>query len=681
MERLRSACLLAMVAFAAPVAFGQQSPPIQQQAGTVAVIGDVAHCDNYPLPVGSALTILQVVRKAVPLSDTVQVKVIRAGHDRAQWTQLVSATSLENGEPVSNGDVLVVQSLSPLTVGVQNNAALRTDNGVLVLGLAPSVVIGDVLQQTNNLPLAEGQLKVISRFQGQKPVDRAELHLPIAHGDVISIAHDNQTALKGFGSMSPTFSEWKSTSVPVARDPFSPNGSTPGRDVAQSAQSKPEPFQFPAFPADPLILPVPDGTSSGSTGDTNDTGDTDTDAATANDKVSALRISQSEDIADDRPLKNKIRLASHEATIAPAAPLEIALDAAPNTSAALNPWNLMFIGGLLLAGTLILVGTMRSDTTDDRIIGAGTIPQPTILEAPLMQADAAQSPPPVTDSNTAVSKTTASTAIRETPMANPKVAETKLAAPKAEQPNVSKTSSLVSELEWFSTDWHGRAVATSGSAADKSQSHSPATFDAETVSPEAVAPKAAVPKAVAPKTVVAATSVRQAARPERLITATPAAAASQADAVAETNPREIATAETVSDSRIKESAPQPTAINEQEAVNAELSLPQADRMQTATENSFSDLEDLLQNRLPIDLCETQLPLRVALFGKPLGPRRLRIDAAHTAVPDPHMNLTADRRREVSVVAAASQASEAPNADETAGSLDRALHFLQERTNP
>jgi len=674
MERLRSACLLAMVAFAAPVAFGQQTPPIQQQAGTVAIIGDVAHCDNYPLPVGPALTIFQAVRKAVPLSDTVQVRVIRAGHDSAQWTQTVSATSLDNGEPVTNGDVLVVQSLPPITVGVQHSAALRTDNGVLVLGLAPGVVIGDVLQQTNNLPLAEGQLKVISRFQGQKPFDRAELHLSIAHGDVISIAHDNQTALKGFGSMSPTFSEWKSTSVPVARDPFSPNGSTPGRDVAQSAQSKPEPFQFPAFPVDPLIPAVPDGTSSGSTGDTNDTGDT--DAATANDNVSALRISQSEDIADDQPLKNKIRLASHEATIAPAAPLEIALDAAPNTSAALNPWNLMFIGGLLLAGTLILVGTMRSDTTDDRIIGAGTIPQRTILEAPLKQADATQSTPPVTDSNTADSKTTASTAIRETPMANPKVAETKLAAPKAEQPNVSKTSSLVSELEWFSTDWHGRAVATSASAADKSQSHSPVTFDAETA-----VPKAAVPKTVAPKTAIAATAMWQAARPERLITATPAAAASPADAVAETNPREIATAEAVSDSRIKESAPQPTAINEQEAINAELSLPQADRILTATENSFSDLEDLLQNRLPIDLCETQLPLRVALFGKPLGPRRLRIDAAHTAVPDPHTNLTADRRREVSVVAAACQTSEASNADETAGSLDRALHFLQERTNP
>ena len=57
---------------------------------------------------------------------------------------------------------------------------------------------------------------------------------------------------------------------------------------------------------------------------------------------------------------------------------------------------------------------------------------------------------------------------------------------------------------------------------------------------------------------------------------------------------------------------------------------------SADEQSFSDLEDLLQNRLPIDLCETQLPLRVALFGKPAGPRRLRIDAAHTAIPAPHM---------------------------------------------
>ena len=96
------------------------------------------------------------------------------------------------------------------------------------------------------------------------------------------------------------------------------------------------------------------------------------------------------------------------------------------------------------------------------------------------------------------------------------------------------------------------------------------------------------------------------------------------------------------------------------------------------QSEMSDLEDLLQNRLPIDLCEAKLPLRIALFGTPTGPRRLRIDAAHKTVPPPHVNLTGDKRREQQT---AVTASSVPNqaAEVSSGGLDRALHFLQERT--
>ena len=105
---------------------------------------------------------------------------------------------------------------------------------------------------------------------------------------------------------------------------------------------------------------------------------------------------------------------------------------------------------------------------------------------------------------------------------------------------------------------------------------------------------------------------------------------------------------------------------------------------------FSDLEDLLQNRLPIDLCQVELPLRISLFGRPAGPRRLRIDAAHSRVPAPHMNMSSERRRDESVtVSAQRSAFEMPSQEEQAGetksaatsaSLDRALHYLQDRTD-
>jgi hypothetical protein len=105
---------------------------------------------------------------------------------------------------------------------------------------------------------------------------------------------------------------------------------------------------------------------------------------------------------------------------------------------------------------------------------------------------------------------------------------------------------------------------------------------------------------------------------------------------------------------------------------------------------LSDLEDLLQNRLPIDLCQVELPLRVSLFGRPAGPRRLRIDAAHSRVPAPHMNMSSERRRDEAVtVSAQRSAFEMPSQEEQAGekksaatsaSLDRALHYLQDRTD-
>lgn len=54
------------------------------------------------------------------------------------------------------------------------------------------------------------------------------------------------------------------------------------------------------------------------------------------------------------------------------------------------------------------------------------------------------------------------------------------------------------------------------------------------------------------------------------------------------------------------------------------------------------LDDLIHNRLPLELSETQLPLQIAIYGRPNGPRRLRIDAAHGQIAPPHM-ATVERR--------------------------------------
>lgn len=63
------------------------------------------------------------------------------------------------------------------------------------------------------------------------------------------------------------------------------------------------------------------------------------------------------------------------------------------------------------------------------------------------------------------------------------------------------------------------------------------------------------------------------------------------------------------------------------------------------------LEDLIQNRLPMELSQTQLPLRISLFGKPEGPRRLRIDAAHSTIAPPKMARAGSRSKRRETVAA------------------------------
>lgn len=111
-------------------------------------------------------------------------------------------------------------------------------------------------------------------------------------------------------------------------------------------------------------------------------------------------------------------------------------------------------------------------------------------------------------------------------------------------------------------------------------------------------------------------------------------------------------------------------------------------------SSASDhLEDLIQNRLPVELGQTELPLRVALFGKPAGPQRIRIDAAHTKLAAPHMaSISRKKQRQTPVaetpvasgsdkpaapVKRSSRASVATNDDSSR--FDRALNYLEEQS--
>lgn len=603
MERLKSVCLLALIAIAAPLADAEQTG---RQSGSYAVIGDVEKCGNYTIPDDSIISVEQAARKAAPLSKSVQINVIRADQNRVQWTQVLTSTSTDNGELVQDGDVLVVQSLSPLTGELPANAALRTDSSVLILALThDGIAIGDVLQQTNNFPAQDGQLRVISRFEGRKPIDRAELHLPVAHGDVISISRNNNTRLKGYGNMAPSFSEWKGVSAPIKRDPFMPNHNDPATDADSAFPLNPQTFQFPPFPT--TDEPEVDADTAELEPGPNSTSD-----SPPSESVAASAISQSGDIADRPQHENKISFASDSTTIAPAPPLEVPIDGDTTASSAVNPWNLVFIGGLLLAGTLILAGTMKPDTTDETFAAKAIVPQRIVSASPLT------SPPTIATVPVATTPAYGETAIQPSRT----VAKS--------QP--LEANSNVGASEWFSNDWQKQSTESGISTA------SDIANEIVAVDKDCIADQVEVP--------------------EKLI---------------DTKTNTMAVNQTAASPEIEDTMTMKSAFT--------TAKEQKDVSPAVPEQVFSDLEDLLQNRLPIDLCQAKFPLRVSLFGKPIGPQRLRIDASHDKVPAPHINLTAEKRREIPVAAAAApQPSQAPPASDAAGSLDRALHFLQERTN-
>ena len=130
--------------------------------------------------------------------------------------------------------------------------------------------------------------------------------------------------------------------------------------------------------------------------------------------------------------------------------------------------------------------------------------------------------------------------------------------------------------------------------------------------------------------------------------------------------------------------------------------PDPSSLQTESEvhqdNSWGDLDDLINNRLPLELQQAQLPLRISLFGKPAGPQRLRIDAAHTQIAPPHMSLGARNSRRTQPVAAASAnvtvpqnvksrsdtVARTPKSSEVlpqdSNRFDRSLNFLEEQAD-
>ncbi len=619
MERLKIVLLVAAIVSTSQISQAQQAPieaPPRNAASAApsyTIIGDVRDPRTLAMPSGR-LTIRSAVLQAQPFANPVSVSVLRRTQERALWTQLISTETADTGEFVAPGDVLVVQAMNAFQAAVQQNAAIRTNSGVLVVLLSDeSVAIGDILQQTVGLPTPDQQVSIPARFQGRPAASKVTLASVVAHGDVINVGLANQKVLKGFGSLAPAFSEWTPETDTVTVIQPEPVAAT--TETAATSETASAPMDFPAEfhemtePAEPVSETPAVG-----------------DATSAADDVNEIPVQAAS--------QSSVTDATAITEVAPNPPAaQPTVSAEPAAAGGLSFWNLVVIGGLIVAGILLLAGSLSEE--DDADVLKKQVAQ---QAAKTNRTEKAEKKTfqftPALDNNRTLNST--SNAELQSPALPVTTAEKAVDANPISSVTITKPGALNSETlvkptEWFSGEWRNSKAESTSSAS----TNFPKPAVAETVTRKEET-KVSVVAAETDNVLKSKLSIAEAERLENVV----------------------------------------RSIASEGRKNAEVA---AEPVASSTE--FSDLEDLLQNRLPVDLCEAQLPLRIALFGRPAGPRRLRIDAAHPTLSGPHTHLNSDRRQDDRLPAAASK-SESWRLDSMTQEegLDRALNSLQDRTN-
>jgi hypothetical protein len=193
---------------------GQQRAAVSAAKGSFTVIGDVDRPGNYGFE--PPLTIRNAISTASPVSDAVNVIVLRNGHDRAQSTRLLRLSATDSGEAAMSGDVYVVESLAGSGRQVLPNAVVRSTSGTTVISLEDAgVVIGDVLRGLGIPSDSQTRVSIPCRIHGQRSVESVALSASVQHGDVITVnagmgaaAVNASDSASGVSGMRPMVSEW-----------------------------------------------------------------------------------------------------------------------------------------------------------------------------------------------------------------------------------------------------------------------------------------------------------------------------------------------------------------------------------------------------------------------------------------------------------------------------------------
>ena len=240
-----------------------QGPAVSPQPA-VTVLGDVARPGKFA--VQAEATVRAAVAGATPLGDSMNVTILRQGQQRAQWSRAIRMSAADNSERVADGDVLLVESLSPLTQQPARNAVVRGGGVTTVVSLEDNgVTVNDVLVGLG-IPAGPGtRLSLSARLRSQPPMNPASLSTVVQHGDVILVSQADPSMEQSQGERSntaavrPAYSEWGGAvaqAPPVPPVPSMFAASTGQSTTGNSAVSAPP--NFGAVPPVPMSEPVVD---------------------------------------------------------------------------------------------------------------------------------------------------------------------------------------------------------------------------------------------------------------------------------------------------------------------------------------------------------------------------------------------------------------------------------------
>lgn len=700
------AVLCCLSLFCSGTAAQQSPPPID----SCIVIGDVQRPDAYPLPNSAPVSLSQVTKSAGLAAESSFVTIIRATAEPSRWTEIVNRSESRSQTAVLGGDVIIVRGAVAADRAVTPNAAVLAGDHPIVVTLAHSqIAVGELFGELR-LPLPPGTTVVRAGSGGPHPGPAVALSDFVQHGDLLAVrSADHRSlglnrALRHRTSASASADVWSermgaTTDLPTTRSTPKPTDTL----TSGTADSGPPVLTVPLTETAEAESGESSGISQETTADFSAAVDTrrspprpwtDERASVDADRdvfLPAPAARPAENVVRPTGLDEATAFASGSAAGPSAAAESVqrrdptdqtaepgVADSSAADTAATDPsrggtsgtdtasradgmslLNVVFVGGLLLSGGLIIAGWVRSElaasrrtaaecssatiSQSDRASFAAVVRQSSDREtrhrpasrvsqedSTAAAADIAQhaadrpaaepsrnpagpASPPECDQTRTLVVTTASS-----PVSPPETA----GASVAKRPDPTPAESLVRGNEWYG-QWH-RDSPPHRPAAD--ESHSP------------------VPPPVAPSS-----------KP----------ALSESDSLPGARPS--STTEPVSgDSAARPGAAEPSACLEQPAHPADT------------------LDALICNQVPVEACVADLPRRVTLYGRPAGPQRLRIDAAHRGVPAPHFPAVQSRQSASQPVtqtsSTAPQATEgaSPSARETGNSLDRALNSLEGR---